>query len=292
MNNILRILILAILLITATHLCAAADKPSSDNKAMPEIASTQKVDSRGNRIYKYTFINKDEVRITDYIFDKVFPFSSNGLALVYINGFYGFIDTKGEYFIKPGMRDARPYDEFGLAAVKEKDKWGIINSKNQYVIADIFDKIEPFQSTGLAIVKYEGKYGLVDTLGYVVLPIMYDKIDNFDKSGFATLKIGDKFGILDKRGRAVIAPEYKDKKSALAALSEIKSKKSKQDITLADISRINNITTTDVNAEPAPTQTPNQTPPSNQDEAQVKLLAEKARKEEEQRLLEEQQRKE
>ncbi|MDE6549349.1 MAG: WG repeat-containing protein [Muribaculaceae bacterium] len=294
MNNILRLFLLVNITLSTTLSCLAADK-----NGFPTIYSENVFDnSKQSTKYGYILNNK---MITDLIFEKAYPFSANGLALVKKAGYYGYIKPNGEYFLQTFLRDARSFDEFGLAAVKKETKWGLINGERNIILKEIFDKIEPFQPNGLAIVKYENKYGLVDTLGNVVLPVIYDKIENFDKSGYATIKDGNRFGIVDKRGRAVITPEHKDKKGALAALNDLKSKMSKPDITLADISKINNVSTTNINAEAAQTQTQSQLQtqptqprqPSKQDEdRQKQLLAEKARKEEEERLREEEARKE
>lgn len=212
MKNLVKLLILVISYLAAMQICVAAEDE------LPRAYSVSEVDASGNKITRFGFMLNNGIRVTDAIYDRVYPFSSNGLALVNYNGLYGFIDAKGNYLVPLGLAEARPFDEYGLAAVRQKTKWGLINSKTEFVLNQIFDKIEKFQPNGLAIVKYEGKYGLVDTLGNVVLPINYDKIENFEKSGYAYIKSNNKFGIVDSNGVVVVAPEYKDKKKAKAVL--------------------------------------------------------------------------
>ncbi|MDE6480900.1 MAG: WG repeat-containing protein, partial [Muribaculaceae bacterium] len=204
---------------------------------LPEIYSESVFDNSRIEHKKYGFIDANGNRITDPIYDKVSPFSPNGLALVSYNNHYGYITTTGQYFIEVGLKNARPFDQFGLAAIKINKKWGLIDNRpNVWVINDIFDEIDIFQPNGLAIVKYEKKYGLIDTLGNVVLPVIYDKIEKFDKNGYAYIKNDNKIGVVDKRGRAIISPEYKDKKSAMAAVTELKAKLAKpSEISLADM---------------------------------------------------------
>lgn len=281
MNNILRISWLSILATLSGLLCMA-----DDNDKLPTVYTENVLDSR-LKAARYGYLGSDGEVITDPIFEKAYPFSSNGIALVKKGPNFGYIDTKGQYILN-GLREARPFDEFNRAAVKRDKKWGLINSEMFIILKDVFDRIEPFQSNGLAIVKYENKFGLVDTLGNVVLPVIYDKVENFDKSGYAYIKDGNSFGIVDKRGRAVIPAEHKDKKLAMAALTEIKSKMARPDLSLADVAKINNVTTTENVQDPSF--------PPEKDEEQLRAAAEKAemarQEEERQQLLAEKAREE
>ncbi len=263
------------------------------NDNFPQVYSNTVTDIRKNTYTKLGYQLNGEL-VTEAVFDKAFPFSKQGIALVYRGGYYGFILPNGEFFIPTGLKGARSFDEFGLAAVKTNSKWGLINTKKLIVIKEIFDNIEPFQPNGLAIVKYESKFGLVDTLGNVVLPVIYDKVENFDKNGFAYIKSGNKFGVVDKRGRAIIAPEYKDKKSAMTAASELKPKfGNPQDISLAQMAAKNQTATSGPTPQPKPKDNDDQLlADQKQKEEEQRRLAEQARREEEQKRLAEQARKE
>ncbi len=280
MNQSLRNIIFAVVSIFAINICLAKEK-----QTFPTSYSELHYDEHGSQKWKYGFVDKDGNKICDAIYDKVTPFSSNGIALVYRNGYYGFIYPNGEYLMGTGIKDARPFDEFGLAAIRIKSKWGLIDSEGYWVLKEIFDKIEPFQSNGLAIVKYQGKFGLVDTLGNVVLPVVYDKVENFDKNGYAYIKSNNLTGVVDKRGRALVQPEYKDKKKAMTAALSLKPKFGKDsDVSLADMAAV-------VKKHSAPAPSLESEPDKTNKEEEQRLLAEqeKARKaEEEQRLLAEQ----
>jgi len=61
------------------------------------------------------------------IYGGALPFSG-GLALVYLNGKYGFIDTKGNTVVQPIYGGALPFSG-GLALVYLNGKWGYIDTK-------------------------------------------------------------------------------------------------------------------------------------------------------------------
>ncbi|MDE5794491.1 MAG: WG repeat-containing protein [Muribaculaceae bacterium] len=259
-HTIIRIFWLAFLFLATAQSSLAIEK-----KDFPTIYEKRITDETGNTKTKYGYTTENDL-LTDAIFDKAYPFSPNGLALVSYNNHYGFINTKGKYYIEVGLKGAHPFGQFRVTAIKIKTKWGLINDKdNVWVLKDIFDEIDNFQPNGLAIVKYEKKYGLVDTLGNVVLPVIYDKIEKFDKSGYAYIKSGNKFGVVDKRGRAIVQPDYKDKKSALAAISDRPKFGSLKETLLADNSTQNN--------------------KKEEEEKKQKLLAEQKQKEEEAKIL-------
>lgn len=289
MNHILKLFLCVLFPVFAMQVCMAA----TDDE-FPNIYDENVIDGAGNIHRKYGLTNKKGERITEPIYDKISPFAANGLALVSYNSRYGFINTKGEYFIEVGLRDARPFDQFGLAAIKIKSKWGLIDNRpNVWVMKDIFDFIDNFQPNGLAIVKYDKKFGLIDTLGNVVLPVIYDKIENFDKNGYAYVKSENKFGVVDKRGRAIIPPEHKDKKSAMAAASELKAKLAKpSEISLAEMAIQARKEDEQRNEQTRKDDTTKLRAEQVRKEEEAKLRAEQARKEEEAKQLAEQARKE
>lgn len=276
-------------------LFAANFQLSADNNDLPHKYLEESTNNHGAKINHYGLIGSNGVRLTDAIFDEISDFAPNGLALIRQNGKYGFINTKGEPFLLVKAKKARPFDEFGLAAIEQDSKWGLVNDKMEFILKNMFQKIEKFQSNGLAIVKFENKFGLVDTLGNIVLPVIYDKIENFDKSGYAVIKSGNKVGIVNKRGRAVVPPEFKDKKSALAALATERPK-------FGNLMAMNNSeeshggksSSDNSNAEKArkEKEAQLQAEKARKEKEEQQLLAEKARKEKEEQLLAEKARKE
>ncbi|MDE6696455.1 MAG: WG repeat-containing protein, partial [Muribaculaceae bacterium] len=79
MNRTLRLLWLVTFSLFATHsfICSAA------NEELPHIISANTIDQRGNPVTRYGFADANGERIVETIYEKVSPFSSVGLALVY-----------------------------------------------------------------------------------------------------------------------------------------------------------------------------------------------------------------
>ena len=82
---------------------------------------------------------------------------SEGLAAVYQDGKWGYIDTSGAMVIPPQFEYARPFSE-GLAAVIQDGKWGFIDQTGKIAIPAQYAFVLNFQD-GLAVVSdSDGKY--------------------------------------------------------------------------------------------------------------------------------------
>jgi len=81
---------------------------------------------------------------------------------------YGYLDTLGEFVIKPQFDDAGPFSD-GLAWVKVGDKCGYIDRTGRMVIPPQWqlDEVDNFRD-GLVRIKPQGKWQYVDKSGKVV----------------------------------------------------------------------------------------------------------------------------
>ena len=101
------------------------------------------------------------------------------------------------------------YDFYGgLALVKLNGKWGYINKKGEEVISLKYDTISSF-SDGLARIKLNEKYGCVDKTGREVVPCKYDWSSEFC-NGLFPVKLSNKYGYVDKEGKEIIPPIFND----------------------------------------------------------------------------------
>ncbi len=117
---------------------------------------------------------------------------SNGLAPVFNDDYWGYIDETGKEVIPFQYRDAETFADNGLAPVKDKKLWGFIDKTGkmvipaQYVISagglSLFssDNLKGFYN-GLARVRYEKSWGFIDAKGNPLGGKWYENAEVFSK---------------------------------------------------------------------------------------------------------------
>lgn len=123
-----------------------------------------------------------------------------GLALVKVDGKWGFIDTNGEYIISPQFDVAGDFHE-GLAAVGLNRKIGYVNKKGELQIKPQFEEADDFHE-GLAGVCLNGKWGFIDSEGELVIPYRFDDVKNFN-NGIAQVKLDGKWLHINNTGDVI-----------------------------------------------------------------------------------------
>ncbi|EMY78910.1 hypothetical protein LEP1GSC060_0864 [Leptospira weilii serovar Ranarum str. ICFT] len=154
---------------------------------------------------------------------------SEGLAVMYHNNLYGYMDLTGFHTVPMQYERAEPF-RLGLGCVQMKDtkKWGAINKSDKLVIPAKF--LNSFSFFGdLAVVQESFDHtGCIDPNGDYAVPPRFKSIGNFSE-GLALandVKTG-KTGFIDRTGRYVIQPnlEYaNDFSQGFAAIHDKKSK--------------------------------------------------------------------
>jgi len=138
---------------------------------------------------------------------------------VFVNGKWGYINTKGEFVIKPQFDSASNFSE-GLADVgifNKKlnliDKYGYINKKGEFVIKPQFSLAFGFSEDFAQVQTYSyDKDCYIDKLGKVVFCSSSPFSEDFH-DGLAMFKThgnmpDSKVGYIDKMGRVSIAPRF------------------------------------------------------------------------------------
>lgn len=193
---------------------------------------------------KYGYINKNGKLVIPYQFDNASLFKE-GYAMVEVNGKFGIIDTNGNYFFKPILKnilgnfengavvfqvnenefgilykdgrsriieDVILVSEFyeGVAAVwLSQNRQGYINKDGVIINKTTYVNAYPFKD-GLARVKTSaGKWGYIDKIGDEVIPPQFEYGDDFI-NGIATVKMGNKCGYINKKGNWIIESGWKD----------------------------------------------------------------------------------
>ena len=141
-------------------------------------------------------------------FDDVLLFSE-GLAAVKINGKWGYINKDGEMVIPYMYHIAKSFSN-GLAVVVsqhgESHESFFINRKGEKVIDGPFENADSF-SENFALVQKNGYWGCIDKNGKTVVPFMFDKIKLFSE-GHAVVCDGWHWGYVNKDGKIVIPEKY------------------------------------------------------------------------------------
>ncbi|MBL0056889.1 MAG: WG repeat-containing protein [Chitinophagaceae bacterium] len=101
---------------------------------------------------KWHFIDSTGKAITEPLFDDAINFS-NGMAVVAKNNQYGFINTKGELVIPFQYSNARNFSEGLAPAANTKGYWGYVDVKGNWVIKPAYDFSDCFQNGEARVMK-------------------------------------------------------------------------------------------------------------------------------------------
>lgn len=127
--------------------------------------------------------------LTDYqgkelknIYQQIGAFENNNGQWAMVqseNGYFGFIDKKGNEVVKTYYQKIFPFNEIkeGWALVKSQSgRYGFIDIKGREIVKPIYSKIYPFDQfgKGLAMVRsISGYYGFIDQKGETVVMPMF-----------------------------------------------------------------------------------------------------------------------
>ncbi len=142
------------------------------------------------------------------------PFAENGLAAAAELGeeiVYGYIDTDGEYVIKPKFQSAGIFRENGTATVSENGKYGVINETGEYIIPPEYDFINYDKEENVYYTENGDKKFLIADDGSEIKDVSrYSYIDLFSYEGLRVVRLGDNgpYGFIGKDGEEVIPCEY------------------------------------------------------------------------------------
>jgi len=157
---------------------------------------------------------------------------SEGLAVVGIEGKWGFIDKSGNEVVPLKYGYADEFSE-GFACVSltnkyKKDKYGFIDKSGNEVVPLKYDWAGSF-SEGLAMVKLDGRWSFIDKLGNEILQLSNGDGENFSE-GLAMVgsrgivSFGyyfDQYGFVDRLGNEVVPLEYSSASSFREGLARV-----------------------------------------------------------------------
>lgn len=151
-------------------------------------------------------------------YEKCYPFSSNGLAVIYDGKErqYRFISVKNKvletdpakFKIKDGLDFNVSSFHDKLFLVQVNDKWGYMNDAGKMAIPAIYENGSDFNG-GFASVRKDGKFWVIDTKGKET-PVEGNVADVKEfTEGLAPVKMADKkFGFIDTKGTVVVPAQF------------------------------------------------------------------------------------
>ena len=150
---------------------------------------------------------------------------SDGLARVYEDGKWGFIDETGNKVLSLNCSYVTNFYG-GFASVEQTDdskKWGIIDKTGKFIISNC-ESVDYFYD-GLARVCIDKKWGYIDMDGNIKIPCQYERAHSFS-DGLAWIHQKGKDGIIDRNGEKImLRGEMYMKLSFSEGLSAVRPKK-------------------------------------------------------------------
>ncbi len=115
---------------------------------------------------KWMYFDSTGRQVTEAIYEDAYGFK-DGLATVAKNGLYGFINTSGETVIPFQFSNARCFSEGLAPAANAKGYWGFIDMKGEWVIKPAYDFTANFEN-GEARVMKDSKVMYIDRQNKII----------------------------------------------------------------------------------------------------------------------------
>ncbi len=146
---------------------------------------------------------------------------SEGLFPARKNGIFGFVNSSGQWIIRPQFAEVGLFHE-GLAPYRMVSAWGVINSSGKIISESKWDEIQSF-TAGMAIAKYQNSYFLIKSDGESATSTGFDKIKRLE-NGVFLVEFGALKGILDSKGSSLLPLEFEEITQATKDLFVVKKK--------------------------------------------------------------------
>lgn len=138
--------------------------------------------------------NADRIEIGN---ENLFPAQSKGKT--------GFLNSKGDWIIKPQWNEAQQFSD-QIATVKNGGDWQLINTSGNQIGSNVWEEIKPFRN-GIGIAQNSNKYFLLDKTGLILNEKGYDNI-SITTDGFFLIEDSGKTGLLSRSGSEVLPLEF------------------------------------------------------------------------------------
>ncbi|HEY1040128.1 MAG TPA: WG repeat-containing protein, partial [Bacteroidia bacterium] len=108
------------------------------------------------------------------------------------------------------LTEKEPYEEiyiprFGLAKIFVNDKYGFVNEKNKQIIKPVYDDAEDFED-GLSIVRKKDVFSVIEVTGTVLFSLKTTRLEKLSADYFLYLDEKNTLAVCNKKGEAVFFP--------------------------------------------------------------------------------------
>lgn len=133
--------------------------------------------------------------------------AENELIPIIENNLWGFIDSEGEYVIKPRFHSVGRFSS-GLAPVRENAHYGYINTSGKFIISPKYDFALPFMND-IAKIYIQGKPFFIDKNGKILFSHDFIEFHHFEHRNitFALAK-NNRYAVVNKSGKIIIEPVF------------------------------------------------------------------------------------
>lgn len=141
-----------------------------------------------------------------WLVESKFPYPSSltdGLALVRLNGKFGFLGRNGNFVIEPLFDNAAPFERgIGRSSVKRDEITGVIDKAGAWVFQTNYQQIYLATALGKDLIsqtafgwkfKHANRWGLLDFDGRVILDAEFDQISRCDDGRLEAYKNKESF---------------------------------------------------------------------------------------------------
>jgi len=168
----------------------------------------------------WKYVSTSDHQIGDKTYNKCYPFSKEGLAIIIEGKRIFFINTKGEQVVpeiqnftmfKPrGIFGGAIMFHDGMLAVRRSERWGFLDPSGKLAVALKYDRATPFNS-GYAMVMKKEKYYVINKKSEETPVNVEDiiKIQKFSEGLAPYYRKDKKWGFIGTDGTAAIEAQYK-----------------------------------------------------------------------------------
>ncbi len=157
-----------------------------------------------NQLGKTALFNKDRIRISEFEYEKILPFSDRQFIFIN-NGKKGILGVDGKVKAEAIYRELK-IDEKGIIRGKAFNRWDLLSAKNKLTSTYYYDDVKTVNKE-LFIVSCANEQAIVDRKNNYVTQQSDWQLHYYGR-GISTTKRGGKYGVLKEYTKEVLSNEY------------------------------------------------------------------------------------